>query len=80
MLELTAKHRWLSRLTAGCVFQWVNSSRSLPVTPSAWKNDPPMTSDTLLTVVEEKIGKVWGFETFLIMIFQDGNVGLIDTI
>jgi hypothetical protein len=23
MLELTAKHRWLSRLTAGCVFQWV---------------------------------------------------------
>jgi hypothetical protein len=24
MLELTAKHRWLSRLTAGCVFQWVN--------------------------------------------------------
>jgi hypothetical protein len=23
MLELTAKHRWPSRLTAGCVFQWV---------------------------------------------------------
>jgi hypothetical protein len=23
MLELTAKHRWLSCLTAGCVFQWV---------------------------------------------------------
>jgi hypothetical protein len=23
MLELTAKHRWLSRLTVGCVFQWV---------------------------------------------------------
>jgi hypothetical protein len=23
MLELTAKHRWLSRLTSGCVFQWV---------------------------------------------------------
>jgi hypothetical protein len=23
MLELTAKHRWLSRLTGGCVFQWV---------------------------------------------------------
>jgi hypothetical protein len=23
MLKLTAKHRWLSRLTAGCVFQWV---------------------------------------------------------
>jgi hypothetical protein len=26
MLELTAKHRWLSRLTAGCVFQWVNNA------------------------------------------------------
>jgi hypothetical protein len=26
MLELTAKHRWLGRLTAGCVFQWVNKS------------------------------------------------------
>jgi hypothetical protein len=25
MLELTAKHRWLSRLTAGCVFQWVKA-------------------------------------------------------
>jgi hypothetical protein len=23
MLELTAKQRWLNRLTAGCVFQWV---------------------------------------------------------
>jgi hypothetical protein len=27
MLELTAKHRWLSRLTAGCVFQWVNPGK-----------------------------------------------------
>jgi CRISPR/Cas system CMR-associated protein Cmr3 (group 5 of RAMP superfamily) len=26
MLELTAKHRWLSRLTAGCVFQWVKKA------------------------------------------------------
>jgi hypothetical protein len=24
MLELTAKHRWLRRLTSGCVFQWAN--------------------------------------------------------
>jgi hypothetical protein len=26
MLELTAKHRWLSHLTAGCEFPWVNVS------------------------------------------------------
>jgi hypothetical protein len=26
MLELTAKHRWLSRLTAGCVFQWIKKT------------------------------------------------------
>jgi hypothetical protein len=29
MLELTAKHRWLSRLTAGCVFQWVKIKKHI---------------------------------------------------
>ena len=34
----------------------------------------------LITVVEKKIGKVWSMETVLIMIFQVGNVRLIDAI
>jgi hypothetical protein len=33
MLELTAKHRWLSRLTAGCVFQWVNFRLNITFVP-----------------------------------------------
>lgn len=61
-------------------YSLLNSSITLPVTPSAWTNDARMTSDTLFTVVEEKIGKVWGIETVLIMICQDGNVGLVDAI
>jgi hypothetical protein len=32
MLELTAKHGWLRRLTAGCVFQWVKKLRA----PESW--------------------------------------------
>jgi hypothetical protein len=38
MLELTAKHRWLSRLTAGCVFQWVKAERKLRNKPYGMRN------------------------------------------
>jgi hypothetical protein len=33
-----------------------------------------------ITVVEKKIGKLWGIDTVLIMIFEDENVALIDAI
>jgi hypothetical protein len=45
-------------------YSLLNSSRTLPIVHSAWKNDVRMTSDTLFTVEDEKIGKVWGIETF----------------
>ena len=46
-------------------YSLLNSNITLPVAPSAWINDTRMTSDTLFTVVEEKIGEVQGIETFL---------------